>query len=134
MMSENNVIERIELTLHKDQNTQKTYVLRQCDISFSMGYAMDEESNPLIDAHMSGSTNAMPDNLFLNWVANSAGEWFGEVKVYYENQENPQVSLSFNKSTINSYSQSFAEGSAFGQEGYFAVNLKGVTINEVKMS
>ncbi|MBL3657913.1 hypothetical protein [Fulvivirga sediminis] len=133
-MSENNVINRIELDLHQDDKTQKTYILRQCDLSLSLAYASDGGSKPAMDAHLSGSTVTMPDNLLLNWVANSPGEWSGELRIYYENQEIPQVHITFHQSSVNSYSQSFSEGSNYGHEGYFAVMLKGVTINDVKMS
>ena len=133
-MSPNTVIDRIELLLNKDEHTQQQYLLQQFDYSISTAYTIDDESEKRIDVHASGCNQEEPDELFLEWIANHPATWSGVVKIFFKNEKAPNLTIHFKQSILNSYSQSFTENSGYQQNGYFAAQLKEVTINQVQMN
>ncbi|WP_417886663.1 hypothetical protein [Zunongwangia sp.] len=133
-MLPNKEIDRIELLLNKDKNTQNKYTLKQFDYNIYTAYDLNNESERRIDVNISGCNTDEPDNIFLQWIANYPSDWSGIIKIFYKNEENPNLTLNFKKSILNSYSQSFTDDSGYQQSGYFAAQLIGVVINEVKMS
>ncbi len=133
-MAPNTVIDRIELLLNKDETTQSKYTLQQFDYSISAAYTIDDESEKRIDVHASGCNREEPDELFLEWIANYPGEWSGIVKIFFKNEKTPSLTIHFKQSILNSYSQSFTENNGYQQNGYFAAQLKEVTINKVQMN
>lgn len=129
-MQDSNVVSRIELLIRKDNNTEKSFVLSQCDYSFNMDY-YTEEKKP-IDVNFSGTTKMVNDPVFIEWISNQPGEWSGYAKVFHREQETPSISLVFNKATVVSFSQSFSEYNSHS-DAYFSMILKDVTFNDVKL-
>jgi len=133
-MQQNNVIDRIELVLIKDENTQKIFTLSQFDYSFSSTPDFDDSSVKKTEVYLSGSINSNVDEFFLQWVSNQVGEWSGSIKVFFKNQNTPELTLTFQNSSINNYNQSFMENNSYSQGAYFAAILKGVVLDNVQMN
>ncbi|MEH6656334.1 hypothetical protein [Leeuwenhoekiella marinoflava] len=133
-MVPNTVIDRIEFILNKDENTQNKYILQSFDYSISTAYDINNESDKRIDVYASGCNNNEPDELFLEWIANHPSDWTGIVKIFFKNEETPNITLNFKKAIAQSYNQSFTENNGYQQSGYFSANLMGVVINKVQMN
>lgn len=74
-MLPNIIIDRIEFTLQKDNNTQEVFILSQVDYNFSTSYALEDNSQKRTDVYLSGSNNSLPNKLFLEWLANTPSDW-----------------------------------------------------------
>ncbi|MCL6218918.1 hypothetical protein [Zunongwangia pacifica] len=133
-MVPNTVIDRIEFILNKDETTQQNYTLQQFDYSIASAYDIHNESEKRMDVYASGCNNNEPDQLFLEWIANHPGDWSGIVKIFFKNEETPNITLHFKKSIAQSYNQSFTENNGYQQNGYFSANLMGVVINNVAVN
>ena len=132
-MKEVSVIQNIELRIKKDENTEQLYKLASCDYSFSTYFTDEVEKNKL-EVNLSGVISNNIDSFFLEWLSNQAGEWSGSLKIYYQNQENPEMSFVFEHSLIHNFSQSFYVNNEHTKEGYFNGSLRGVVLNGIKMN
>ena len=125
---------RIEFLLKKDKNTEMMFSLNQCDYSFSNDYYSEEEDRRPMEVNLSGAIKNAMNPLFISWVANQAGEWSGSLSIYRDNKEKPSVVLAFDKALVAGCSQSFSEYNTQSYEAYFNAILKGVSLNDVKLS
>ena len=135
-MKEIKPIERIELLIKKEANSEKLFTLNQCDYNFSSNYYSEQdEQDRTLDVNLSGTINEDIDTFFLEWMSNHPGDWSGSLKVYHQNQEVPSVFFNFEKAIVTSLSQSFVAEDEYARSySYFNAILSGVVLNDVKIN
>ena len=133
-MKELNVIQRIELRIKKDDNTEKVFKLSQCDYNLSSTFYPNEEQERGLDVNLSGVMSNEIDTFFLEWLSHKPGEWSGSLKIYHQNQDKPVINFVFDNAIIHNYNQSFSENNVQSQDTYFSGILTGVVFNDVKMN
>ena len=133
-MQQNNVIDRIEFVLNEDKNTNQKFELSQFDYNFSSGYSSNDSSDRQIEVYISGSINATITELFLKWISNQPGDWSGSIKLFFKNNDTPQLTLTFGSSSVSNFSQSFIENNTYAHDAYFTEGLQHVFLNNLKMS
>ena len=132
-MKELSVIQKIELRIKKDENSDQLFKLASCDYSFSTYFTDEVEKNKL-EVNLSCAISGGIDNFFLEWLSNQAGEWSGSLKIFYQDQEKAKMSFVFEHSLIHNFSQSFYVNNEHAQDGYFSGSLRGVVLNGIKMN
>ncbi|MBI6116788.1 type VI secretion system tube protein TssD [Salegentibacter maritimus] len=134
-MQQNNIIDRIEIILKRDENSIKKFELSQLDYNFSTSHNYGKDAEKTTEVYLSGSINSKIDEFLLNWVANQEGEWAGSIQVFFKHQDKPELSLNFQNSSVTSFNQSFMENNPYSQQGvYFSASLRGVELNNVPIN
>ncbi|AUC23499.1 hypothetical protein BTO15_15945 [Polaribacter sejongensis] len=133
-MKELNVIQRIELRIKKDDNTEKVFKLSQCDYNLSSTYYPNDEEERGLDVNLSGVVTNEIDTFFLEWLSRKPGEWSGSLKIYHQKQDKPVINFVFDNAIIHNYNQSFSENNVQSQDTYINTILSGVVFNDVKMN
>lgn len=122
----------IQLILKKNQKIQKIYLVDQIDyIINSNNYNMKKTDS--LHTNFSASLVNQIDAPFSEWVNGDPTQWSGSIYVYKDGEKKPAITVDFEQSKINSFSQSISQTKSLENTIFFTSELKGIRINGIKI-